>query len=238
MKHMYIQKIDNFYGNNEKYLESFLIQQVLCRWWEPFCEFMFCKDCCINVSYEKLWIHKKDIVLWMSSQQSCQSCWWMLDFVYLNEVFKTEIINYFRFNVQCILLLWEHDGVEGFCILVKKNILELLDYEFSLRWWYDSWKVLQKLLELWVSQDQQMICLHHIYISEASRWNRFAQRMLEQGIKNIWYKEHLPIIMETHKDSQFVWLAKKLGFWGTWVKDESWYEIYHHPSQKTMRFRN
>lgn len=216
----------------EKYITSLFARQVECWWSEPFGEYKRCtnKKCWGIFSIEKVCWNIANIRLWnIWNDFCCTECGSQTDFIYSNPEFLEMIKDYIKWQVSSVLLIDETDNVEGFWVVKKTKLWWLLDLEFATRPnSYDRDEVLEKIsLSLFGEKDasdEDVICLHQIFVSELFRWWNTSFDILKKLFLLNYEYWDIPILLETRFDSTFYPISRSM-----WVNDISsdkyWYVI-------------
>lgn len=196
----------------EKLLPSLVKSEVECWWSEPFSEYKICNDCKAIFSIEE--VHgsvenfRKSENNWDDFE--CLECHWTTKYIYKTEEFLNLIKEYIKWDVSAVLLVSPDENVEWFCVLVKTNILWIVENEFNTRPnSYDKQKLTEILLEKTTSWIwDKVLCLHHLYVCEKFRGvNFFSSMMKKLFIINEIFKSS-PIILETRYDSHFYSMSR------------------------------
>ena len=217
---------------DEKYIPSLLARQVECWWSEPFWEYKVCKseDCNAIFSLEKVCWNISNLRAWIIwNDFCCTECGSQTEFIYANPEFLLLIREYIKWKVSSVLLIDEAENVEGFWVVKKTNLWWLLDLEFATRPdSYDKEQVLEQISHSLFGKknasDEDVICLHQLFVSELFRWWNTSFDILKKLISlNEEYRK-VPFLLETRFDSKFYPISRTM-----WVNDISsdkyWYVI-------------
>lgn len=198
----------------EKYLSSLVDSEIECWWQKPFDEYKICKnpECkavySIEDIYENLRNYRNRVDNTISENFRCLDCDSKTEFIYEKNEFVEIIKEYIKWEVSRVLLIDELEKVEGFWVLSKDSLENIIYKIFDSRPW--SWDKEKAILEVskkifWNnnSRNEEFICSHQIYISPFAReWNIAVDLLRELFSLNESFR-WLPIIGETRYDSKF-----------------------------------
>jgi hypothetical protein len=135
---------------------------------------------------------------------------------------------YVKWEVSRVLLIDDNEKVEGFGVLSKDTLENIIYKIFDSRPW--SWDREKAILEIskkifWNtdSRNKEFICSHQIYISPFAReWNIAVDLLRELFSLNESFR-WLPIIWETRYDSKFYPVTKLM--WYQDILDDKYWTV-------------
>lgn len=202
----------------ETYLTALVNAEIECWGSSPFSEYRICNDCSAIFSIEEVHWNFKNFKLSKSSEDfECTECFCSTRLFYEKEIFIKQIKEYIKQNVSATLLIWEKKNIWGFWVTTTKDVEDLLDLELNTRVWsYNKEKVLSKISEEVFNLDncseEEISCLHQIYLSPDFRnWN-LAFLVLKNMFPPLEWNKNLPIITETRYDSKFYSISRAMWF--------------------------
>lgn len=215
------------------FLPSLVKSEIECWWSEPFSEYKICNECSAIFSLEEVHGSLNNFRNNITSGDdfNCLECSWKTRYIYKTDEFFDLVKNYIKWDVSAILLVTPEQNVEWFGVLSKTTLRGVIENEFATRpWSYDKERLFVILSkELFGEEsfsDEELICLHQIYISPDFRWIYKPFDVL----KNMFLLREddwsLPVVMETRYDSRFFPITKKMWFRDL-VDDKYWYVVQY-----------
>lgn len=212
----------------EEYLESLVKSEIECWGSRPFDEFMRCTNdnCWKMYSIEDVYWSVQAYRERKEYKRFLCECWCEAELFYKPEQFIELVREYIRWEVSAVLLV-DSEKIEWFWIIHKTTLWDLLSLEFSTRpWSYDKNELLKWLsLELFGIEDasnNEVIVLHHIFVSEIFRWSSYWKNILEKLL--MFSIKWIPFLLETRYDSSFYAISRSLWF-QNFQNDQFWYVI-------------